>query len=376
MRELDLKPVTQETIDSMGFTDHDLWLVKLEEKVYGPFEPESLRHYSSENEDLFALAVATPKDTQDWRPFYSYSQFQKRTQGTTSRPSIGPFWLIENGLKAGPLSLADLEKRVKEKTLVVTELVSPDEGNTWHKLFELPQFDRRLQAHQDLPVTPLESSFQTARFDLEEMRERRASAHVVKEDLASTAHQALQTEKTISFNINDVHELPEAKKGIGNSNVKWILSAAMSLVMSVVGVGSFIFSSSEEDTQEVTGQTVSAKPEEPKPVNPSAHLDMPQRLPSSAPPRFNRQSNTPMPVPVPTQYPTYTETHQPPPENHDPMLDPQLPDEQSPGQPQAPVEHSLVNAGLPNNDDAENAPQDAAMNAENPQPVVEESSDF
>jgi len=372
MDRIDLKPVSQETIDSMGITDHDLWLVKFDVEVFGPFEQESLRHYASENEILFGKAFTTRRDQEDWQPFYSHTFFQRRVSGVAPRNAQGPFWIMENGLKSHPLSLSDLEKKIKDGKLVVTELISSDDGHSWHKIYEIPQFDRRANA-QDLPQIPLESNFKAAASDLEERRERRANTSIEKEDLAETAHQALQTEKTLSFNINEVQELPRVGQAPSHKGFKWAISAGVSLVMSVVGIGSFLFTDHEDvPVAEVTGQAISGKPEASNSVNPSAHLDMPKRLPAN----YGPSNPAPPPsLPMPQQFPSYTETHQSPPDHidrHDPMLD--SPPEENLGGNGQPTEHSLVQSGLP---PEEGEPrQDAAMGPEIAQPVVEESSDF
>jgi hypothetical protein len=66
----DLKPLTNEIIHKMNYGPHTLWIVKLDDEVFGPFEIESLKHYAAENEHQFETALASRMDTMTGSHFF------------------------------------------------------------------------------------------------------------------------------------------------------------------------------------------------------------------------------------------------------------------------------------------------------------------
>jgi hypothetical protein len=173
---LDLKPLTNETIAQMGYSTHDLWLVKIDSTDFGPYETESLKHYVSDNEHLFETAEACRMDGVEFTPFWSHAIFQRRKIQPLSDKHEGPFWLLDDGLKTGPFSFHDIDKKIEMGLLVMTDHISTDEGFRWKKIFEIDGFDRRAYSADELPVAPSEASFHQAKLELvEKLEEHRAS---------------------------------------------------------------------------------------------------------------------------------------------------------------------------------------------------------
>jgi hypothetical protein len=42
---IDLKPLSEEIIKQMGYSESNLWLIKIGSVVFGPFETQTLKHY-------------------------------------------------------------------------------------------------------------------------------------------------------------------------------------------------------------------------------------------------------------------------------------------------------------------------------------------
>lgn len=390
--KIDLKPLTEETITQMGYNNHDLWLVKLGSVVYGPFEAESLKHYVTENEELFEEAEASRADETEWNPFWAYTKFQRRKfQGLSNVDNHeGPFWIMDFGLKKGPFSFHEIDKKIEMGLLVMTDHISVNDGHSWVKIYEVPGFDRRSHSPDDLPVAPYESSFQKAKLELVEKMEE---PHInTIDEMAELAWQGHQNAKVIPFKIDEM-TLRNPDEIVVSPALKWAIPSAAALLVTIVTSGYFLFS---PDTEEVIAdlepeekpfyqkKVVAKKPRPvPKAVIPSARPE-PARVPASTgysqPEQHDFRSRS--------RYPTKIVTHEefraendPQPErdpyyqDRDPLADPVADAE---AQPEV---HSLVNEREPA---AQDQGIDGAMTGDDygqpvdnmDRPVVDEASDF
>lgn len=362
---IDLKPLSDETIQEMGYNNHDLWMVKLGSVVFGPYETESLKHYVHENEHLFEEAEASRADEKEWKPFWAHTKFQRRKlKAVSGQASDGPFWLMDAGLKVGPFHFKEIDKKIEMGLLVMTDHISADEGHSWVKIYEIEGFDRRSHSPDDLPLAPLESSFQKARLALVDKIE---TPHLnTTDELAEMAWSGQQEAQVIQLKIEELTLRHEKSTEVSGS-LKWAIPTAAALVLTLATTGYYVFNGSSGDAALVTEDDSSA-PSLARPARGRAQIPGGNaRIPASA----SYSQRYQQPSYNENRYPTYTETHDQHYDNHEPD-----PIEQPMNEMEQSQEHSLVG----------NAPDggslDAAMNGvdqpavEAPQPVIEEASDF
>lgn len=363
---IDLKPLSDEAIAEMGYGPHDLWIVKLDSIVFGPYETETLRHYVSENEHLFDGAEASLSDEKDWKPFWEHTKFQRRKLAAVSGEiHNGPFWLMDVGLIIGPFSFNDIDKKLEMGLLVMTDHLSTDEGQSWIKVFEINGFDRRTHNADDLPLAPNEASFQKAKLVL---TERIEAPHLkAPEELAELAWCGQQQAKVLQLKIDEL-TLQQQNNPEVSSAMKWGIPTAAAIVLTLAATGYYAFHSTPDEAAvadlEIQEKTPSRKKTARGVMTGGVH-----RLPASTGYSQGKQLQY-----EPSKYPTYTETHdqhyEDPNQNADPIETPL-------NEMERPQEHSLV--GSPNQN-PENSSLDAAMNGmdqvEQAPPVVEEASEF
>jgi hypothetical protein len=166
MSIVELKPLSEEAIQEMGYSSQDLWMIKLDDEILGPYEEESLKHYSHENEKMFLRAYATHREMSDWKPFFSHPQFKSLAQ--VENPSEVKFWILQQGQKVGPFSYEEIQKKIELGSLLMVDLISHDEGESWKKIFQTHEF--QITEHEGLPLPspPLEASFQRSRQEIVE----------------------------------------------------------------------------------------------------------------------------------------------------------------------------------------------------------------
>jgi hypothetical protein len=365
---LDLKPLTEETITEMGYNSHDLWLVKIGLITFGPYETESLKHYVGDNEHLFEDAQASRMDNIQWTPFWENTVFQRRKiQAVNGEQHEGPFWLMDMGLKIGPLSFRDIDKKIEMGLLVMTDHISIDEGHSWKKIYEIEGFDRRTYSPDELPIAPLESSFQKAKLALVDKMEQ---PHIhVSEELADMAYSGQQQAKVIQFKVDEM-TLQAPKSAEMSDSIRWAMPAAAAVVMALMTTGYFMFSSDDdglvaEDAKEKQFYQPGAD------GNKTAKGFVPNENARRSPASVG-YGHTPQNDYSQSRYPTHMDMH----ENYDePVMDRDPIDGPVTDVEQIPPEQSLV--GNDNNGNGESL--DAAMNGINQpieQPIVDEASDF
>lgn len=388
MASIDLKPVSDETIEEMGYTTHDLWFVKKDAVVYGPFETLSLKHYSRENSQLFIDAMACVVDSQIWTDFYQTPEFVQPLQ-TSFEHSEGPFWLFLEGQKSAPLSKMDLQKKIEMGILARTDLFSVDEGHTWHKLYEIPDFDHRHEPDQ-LPETPTENSFQKAKLELVDKIEH-SQGNAQQDGLASLAHLGQKKDKTIVLKLDEI-TLNAVQETDVSKSLKWAIPAMFGCVVTMGLTGWYFFGPKDDaplpDVAEVREEReiIMPKIQYQPTVNQNNPQEMPIRRPASvAPARHAERSALTRSRSIPhSDFPTHLETHTDrSPSSDDGDIDPRDVD-QSPER--APREEpSLVQQGLPSEDGQsldnemnrepgmrEPANHDPAIDP----PIMEEATDF
>lgn len=370
VRSIDLKPLSEESIAEMGYNNHDLWLVRLGSVVFGPFESESLKHYVHDNEHLFESAEASRADETEWKPFWSHTKFQRRKpQMVSGEKHEGPFWIMDFGLKVGPFTFREIDKKIEMGLLVMTDHVSVDDGQSWVKIYQIEGFDRRTLNPDELPVAPYESSFEKAKIALVEKMEQ---PHInTNDELAEMAWSAQQMGKVIQFKIEEMTLRKEKETHVSDAT-KWFIPAAAAIALTITTSAYFAFTS--EDSP-VVAEVSEEKPfyqtrvgGSKKRPTPSGRMPEPARIPAST---NYRESVSPSYAE--SRYPTHIETHEDYPQE-DPMperdpLDGPVTDAEA-----QPEIHSLVGN---ENQPAQEQSLDQAMNGVAPdQPVIEEASDF
>lgn len=382
MATLDLRPISQETIEQIGLKDNDLWLVKIGEDNFGPFETQSLKQYASENQTQFDEALATRMDNIDYKPFWENPLFQRRQLQPLSDKHEGPFWLLKEGVLKGPYSFNDIDKKIETGLLVLTDHISTDEGSNWKKICEISGFDRRTHSAEELPILPTEAIFDKGKISLVEKLETSHSTAI--DQLAELAHVGAQEAKVIQFKSEEVAAQIPTQIAVSPS-LNWAIPAAVAFVLTLGTSGYFMMSSSEEpqvvaETEAPVGENFYQRPMRQRPRQmPQGVMPEARRMPASA-----SYSQRPVEeVQHESRYPTHVETHDRPYEEV--LTERDSENVQNEDQKMPAEEHSLVAGNAPNQPagSAEENSLDAAMNGTEQQApeaqekaVVEEASDF
>lgn len=372
MATLDLTPLNKEAIEKMGLHMNELWLVKIGQETFGPFESEALREYSSQNETLFDEAHASKVETNDFKPFWTHALFQRRSPQIIKNDSHdGPFWILDQGQKMGPVTSHDVEKKLEMGFLSMADHLSIDNGQTWKKIFEFAEFDRRTHSADELPMSPLESVFQQSKIDVMEKLEN--GPEKPTEELASLAHVILLKEKINHLKLEEV-QFKQTKNTEVSPSLNWAIPTAAMILVALVSGGYYAFSPEDDAAIVADIPEDRINPKKVRP-NPSLQLRKPQVPSARRPASIGPEAYAPRPTYSRPSFPTQMETHNDIRYDEPSDVDPR----DLPAYGDAPAateqEHSLVqNTAAPVTEDQS---LDAVMNGEQPtEPVVDEASDF
>lgn len=382
---IDLKPLTEETIKQMGYSSHDLWLVKIDSIVFGPFETESLKHYVSDNEALFERAEACLSDETEWKPFWEHTKFQSKKMQVVSEDYEGPFWIMDFGLKLGPYTYREIDKKIEMGLLLMTDYISIDNGENWIKIYQIGGLDRRIFSPEVLPEAPYESKMQNPTFP-DNRHEKTAI-----EELANLAFIGHQQEIESQLKMDEL-TLKREIHSHRQSAVRWFIPLTAALAMALVsGIYSMISSVkipelSAERKEEKEEKVKRERPRVPASTIPTpeiqpekkyrASMPNPDFRPERAPYEEAPQENEPE-----SRYQTRIETH----EDVAKDFGNEYIEEPYEQEKIRPEENSLVD----NNEIREDMPLDSAMDSApvpatrrkgripaEEMPMVEEASDF
>ena len=138
---LDLRAVSEEDIARMEYKDHELWFVKFQDEIFGPFEEQSLKHYALENEPIFEFSLAARKDYMEWASFFEFECFSPVMTLAREQGRLEKYWILEKGQKVGPYLREDILKQIEIGSIDLSYYVSKNEGVDWFKFYQLEEFE-------------------------------------------------------------------------------------------------------------------------------------------------------------------------------------------------------------------------------------------
>lgn len=358
---LDLKPLTQKVIQTMGYTTHDLWEVKIDGEIFGPFEEASLRDYASENEKQFHHAHAAKMDSNNWQPFHSIPTLHK-AHAHAADIVEDRYWILEKGQKTGPFDQMAVQKKIEMGILSLSDEVSTDDGHTWCKFYQVPLFSPVAAGGiESLPETPTEQSFDKAKEDLTEwMETHKPSGN--NAELAGLVFMGAK-EGTVVLNLDEI-DLKSLNKNPRDGSWKSVLAMACAGLGVLGYLGNYLLTpklptnediaqaQAEEKSEIIMPQSAAqvSQPQMPSPrpiAPPSRQYSRPvsRRMPSSYVPQDrDRSALNGAPVIHTNSYPSpEIESHVREP---DPMIDPMADHDSEAANGNEGEEHSLVGRPL------------------------------
>lgn len=162
---IDLAALTEEQIANDQIENAELWMIKTKDgQMFGPYSTQSIKEYAADHQHLFEESMAYNLGNESWKAFFKIAKFQRRKPKLVPMQSLmssDSFLILFNGEKKGPFTLEQVQKFVEDKKIALNVQVSLDAGESWIKLYEHHEFDRRLKKNaDDLPFVPENNIFE------------------------------------------------------------------------------------------------------------------------------------------------------------------------------------------------------------------------
>lgn len=175
---------------------------------------------------------------------YSHPFFQRRKPQLISTEALAEeapddFHLLKNGQKIGPYSKENILKLIQSKEILITDMVSINNGHTWCKLYQTEDFDRRtLKDVDQLPRLPKQF-----------MGEENENVIMLSDDVDAMTGLAylsnIKRGKTIEKSQNESQHVEKEKSTISSEvNSKTIYKVI--LLASLVGISYFIYNMKDQ----------------------------------------------------------------------------------------------------------------------------------
>ncbi len=174
---------------------------------------------------------------------YSHPFFQRRkpqlvSSDALSEETIDDFHLLKNGQKIGPYTKQKILKMIETKEILITDMVSTNNGHSWCKLYQAEDFDRRtLKETDQLPGLP-------KKFIGEENETVIMVSDAVDAMTGLAYLSNIKRGKTIEKAQNDNQYLEKEKSSSNEVNSKTIYKVI--LVVSLVGITYFLYNMKDQ----------------------------------------------------------------------------------------------------------------------------------
>lgn len=266
---IDLNPLSDQEIKDRSISLSDLWMVKDEaDKIYGPYDTESLKVYSGNHNHLFENTQTYNLEEENWSDTFSIPHFQRRRPALVSAQNLisnAEFYVLINDQKNGPYRQDEVQAFLNNGNISSTTKISLDKGESWIKLYEHHAFDRRTKkSNQELPFRPAPEILEKMAKTKEEILKAREQEEAIIE-LAFIGHnkthppakknKSKKVEKKNKANSPDWDSEEITDTAQEKQPRKFLLPIVATITLCIIAFGANFFLSSI-DTSSQTGKQV------------------------------------------------------------------------------------------------------------------------
>jgi hypothetical protein len=148
-----LKMVSEDEVAKYSIPLEHLWLVNHNDEIFGPFNENDVKAcFFSNPEEHQNTLICNMQDGQ-WIPVFKHKTFQRRKPQLAAAvsPDAEQFeienesqiYIFKMGQKFGPFNYLELNSKIDDKSILMTDLLSIDQGKTWQKVYQYPKLNRR-----------------------------------------------------------------------------------------------------------------------------------------------------------------------------------------------------------------------------------------
>ncbi len=142
-----------------AFAAEDLFEIRLGETRLGPIYNQDLKAYVAQDANFPVSCFVSQFAAEDWIPILQHPFFQRRKPQLVARNDLNieheEFFLLHDGKKTGPHSAEEIDDKLRNGKVLVSDQISSDAGQSWGRVYEIEEFDRRnITPSGELPFMP------------------------------------------------------------------------------------------------------------------------------------------------------------------------------------------------------------------------------
>lgn len=249
-KDLNQLKLTEEQLSSGEFPQEEVFLLKNEDGELGYFWQYDLKDFVQQDTSFEENTFIQKWGTEQWIPLFEHPFFQRRKPQVVSNVERSnnqqKYFVLEQGQKIGPFTIEEITEQVEHKKLLLTDMISVDEGHSWCKIYDLEEFDRRNGQQAGLPHAPERDVLSHSEADVTGVRE--AGSTDATENLAGLAY--------IGKSKAPIIEIPEEEQEATSGSSKNLQYVWMGLLFfSIIGIGAIVFTGKEEKNTSLSGNT-------------------------------------------------------------------------------------------------------------------------
>ena len=299
--------ITPEEIVEKTIPSSELYELKVGSQVLNPFWVETLKKQIESGSPLFTSEIQIRAlGTEQWFNLFNHPTFQRRQEeARTPAPEEtrtppqqeaqedgeqedDEFYILAKGQKVGPINLKTLREKVITHEILVTDLISHDDGETWSKIFEMPEFDRRTVGHRDhLPHLPQDNIFRGSK---KEVLDNLKDGDREGDTIFNLVHLGRKkNEEEAPIQTTPIVEKEDDEEFFSEKTISMIL-----IIISLIGIGYFVKAEFFSPKKRITKRSRPIKRERPAPKRVERkEPERPQRADAPPPPPDRRPERPP-----------------------------------------------------------------------------------
>lgn len=192
-----------------AFSADELFEVRFDETRLGPIWNQDLKAYVAQDPNFPVSCFVSQFAAEEWMPILQHPFFQRRRPQLVARNELNieseEFFVLKEGKKIGPYTAAQVEEKLSEGIILVNDQISSDAGQSWGRLYEIEEFDRRsVVGSGELPFMPEWQVFNNS-FD------------EVEKDLSDISHNSKAMETDAIASLAYLEKVQSGKAGVAGA---------------------------------------------------------------------------------------------------------------------------------------------------------------
>ncbi|MBT7609776.1 MAG: hypothetical protein HN576_08465 [Bacteriovoracaceae bacterium] len=149
--------LTDDDLVSGDFPKEEIFQLKINDVIHGFYWKYDLKDYVQQDTSFEENTYIQKYGETDWVNLFNHPFFQRRKPQLVTKIESSTrtqeYYTLDQGQKMGPFTIEEIKEQVHLKKIILTDMISLNDGHTWGKIYDLAEFERRNETIS-LPHSP------------------------------------------------------------------------------------------------------------------------------------------------------------------------------------------------------------------------------